>query len=336
MINLAPFDIVVVTPFYEDKQAACCLLKDLVSLFAHKVFIVIVDDGSLNDSLHIQDLQESAIHGVIIKLRLNLGHQRAIAIGLSYIENHITPAQKVIIMDADGEDVPHKIIDLCLPLKSENIDIVVAQRKKRSESIIFKLFYSLYKQFFAIMTGKVIDFGNFMALKVSAVKRLVAMRELPIHLAGSVLASKLRLYFCPLDRGHRYFGKSKMNFIALVLHGFKALMVFAEDVLVRVGIACAVVAFFSLFSMFSAIFLKILGYSTPGWFSVTLGILILMFMQTGSLALISLLLMGVVRSRFSTDSLEYKRFIAEVLYLPQSHSVTSSPTTHSPASLELE
>jgi hypothetical protein len=127
-----------------------------------------------------------------------------------------------------------------------------------------------------------------------------------------------------------------MNFIALVLHGFKALMVFAEDVLVRVGIACAVVAFFSLFSMFSAIFLKILGYSTPGWFSVTLGILILMFMQTGSLALISLLLMGVVRSRFSTDSLEYKRFIAEVLYLPQSHSVTSSPTTHSPASLELE
>ena len=30
-----------------------------------------------------------------------------------------------------------------------------------------------------------------------------------------------------------------MNFVGLALHGFKGLMVFAEDVLVRVGIACA-------------------------------------------------------------------------------------------------
>ena len=52
------------------------------------------------------------------------------------------------------------------------------------------------------MTGRTINFGNFMALKPEAVKRLVAMQELSIHVPGAVLASKLRTGFCPVERGH--------------------------------------------------------------------------------------------------------------------------------------
>ena len=67
-----------------------------------------------------------------------------------------------------------------------------------------------------------------------------------------------------------------MNFVGLALHGFKALMVFAEDVLVRVGIACALIAGLSVVGVLAAVLLKVMGFSTPGWFSVALGILVLM------------------------------------------------------------
>ena len=163
------------------------------------------------------------------------------------------------------------------------------------------------------MTGRTISFGNFMALKSDAVKRLVAMQELSIHVAGAVLASKLRTDICPLDRGPRYAGQSKMNFVGLALHGFKALMVFAEDVLVRVGIACAGIASISVLGIVAAIGLKLIGFSTPGWFSIALGILVLMLMQTGALALMTLMLTGVVRGGTVTTEIAYHDFVDRVL-----------------------
>ena len=78
-----------------------------------------------------------------------------------------------------------------------------------------------------------------------------------------------------------------MNLVSLVLHGFKGFMIFVEDVLVRVGIACATIAFCSLLGIMTAIILKFLGFSTPGWFSVASGILVLMLLQTGTLALMA-------------------------------------------------
>ena len=104
-----------------------------------------------------------------------------------------------------------------------------------------------------------------------------------------------------------------MNFVGLVLHGFKGLMVFAEDVLVRVGIASALIAGFCLFGGGAAVVLKALGYATPGWFSVAFGILLLMFLQTGALALMTLMLTGVMRSGSVTTPLVYHDFVEEVI-----------------------
>ena len=162
---------------------------------------------------------------------------------------------------------------------------------------------------FSLMVGRSISFGNFMAPKPAAVKRLSAMQELPIHIAAAVLASKLRVGICPLDRGPRYAGRSKMNFIGLALHGFRALMVFAEDVLVRVGLLSAGVAAASILASCIAIALKLAGFATPGWFSVAFGILVLMVLQTGTLALMMLMLTGVIRSGSVTTPLSYKEFI---------------------------
>lgn len=305
--------IIVVTPVYEDVEASSRLFQELAAQFNQEVFVVAVDDGSVRQPLDIGSLEQAGIDGVILKLRRNVGHQRAIAIGLGHVSEFIQPGQRVVVMDSDGEDLPSTIPALLDQLQAETVDVVVAQRKSRVETFRFKAFYAIYKRFFSLMTGRSISFGNFIALKTDAVMRLVAMQELSTHVAGAVLASKLRTSFCPLDRGPRYAGQSKMNFVGLALHGFKGLMVFAEDVLVRVGIACAGVAALSLVGIVAAIVLKVLGFSTPGWFSVALGILVLMLLQTGALTLMTLMLTGVVRGGTVTTTIAYHDFVEKVI-----------------------
>jgi hypothetical protein len=221
--------------------------------------------------------------------------------------------QRVVVMDSDGEDLPNTISYLLVNLESPEVDVVVAKRKSRVETFRFKAFYAVYKSFFSLMTGRQISFGNFMALKSTAIKRLVTMQELSTHVAAAVIASKLRTTVLSLDRGPRYAGQSKMNFVGLALHGFKALMVFAEDVLVRVGIACAAIATFAIICAAAAIILKLMGFSTPGWFSIALGILVLLFLQTGALALMTLMLTGVVRGGTVTTVIAYHDFVDQVI-----------------------
>jgi glycosyltransferase involved in cell wall biosynthesis len=304
-------DLIIVAPVYEDTEASSRLFKELADTFDKKVFIVAVDDGSVREPVDIKNIEATGLSGVVIKLKRNVGHQRAISIGLGYVAEHISPSQKVVVMDSDGEDTPVSIKELIKPLESENIDVVVAKRKSRVESLRFKAFYVVYKWLFSLLVGRKISFGNFMALKPKAVKRVAVMQELGIHVAATVLSSKLRVDNVLLDRGSRYAGKSKMNFVGLVLHGFKGLMVFAEDVLVRVGIASALVAVLSIVGSMTAIILKISGFATPGWFSVALGILLLVFLQTGAMTLMMLMLTGVVKSG-SVIAVSYKTFIEDI------------------------
>lgn len=312
-MSLPQHAIVIVMPVYEDLEASGRLFQELGKQFGDRVFVVAVDDGSVRQPLPVESLSDAGVAGAVLKLRRNVGHQRAIAIGLSYAAEHLVPGQRVVVMDSDGEDLPSTIPALLAQLDNPALDVVVAQRKSRVETFRFKAFYAVYKRFFGVMTGRPISFGNFMALKPAAVKRLVAMQELPIHVAAAVLASKLRTGVCPLDRGPRYAGQSKMNFVGLALHGFKALMVFAEDVLVRVGIASAVIATFAVVGSVFALTLKVLGYSTPGWFSLVLGIFVLLFLQTAALALMTLMLTGVMRSGSVVTAVAHRDFIDEVL-----------------------
>jgi len=303
--------LIIISPIFEDKDVAKRLFKEIAKIYTDNVFIVAVDDGSVHFPLEIDCIESANLPGVVIKLKKNVGHQRSIAVGLSYVEEKMNDESQIVIMDSDGEDRPESIKELLVLLESKDNDLIVASRKSRVETIWFSCFYVIYKWIFKLLSGRKINFGNYVALKPLAVKRLVSMQELWMHVASCILMSKLRIDTCSIDRGERYSGKGKTNFIGQVLHGFRALMVFSEDVLVRVGMACALVAFLSVLGSVSAIILKILGFATPGWFSVALGILLLVFLQTGALTLITLMLTGVIKSG-SISPANYKDFIDDI------------------------
>ncbi|MHC1672822.1 glycosyltransferase [Stenotrophomonas maltophilia] len=305
---------IVVMPVYEDLEASSKLFVELARTQGPDTYVVAVDDGSVRRPLPISAIEASGLEGVVIRLRRNVGHQRAIAIGLGYVAEHFDGNDIVVVMDSDGEDTPESITELVAGLDSADVDVVVASRRSRVESLKFKSFYIVYKLLFSLLSGRQISFGNFMAAKMPAVRRLASMQELWIHVAACVLGSKLRVQTCALDRGPRYAGRSKMNFVGLALHGFRALMVFAEDVLVRVGIACTMVAALSIIGGIVATGLKMLGFASQGWFSLAFGILVLVFLQTAALTLIILMLSGMMRGGGVMSVGSYREFIDEVLH----------------------
>jgi glycosyltransferase involved in cell wall biosynthesis len=307
------YDLVIVMPVYEDREAAGQLFRELYAQYGTSIFVVAVDDGSLRNPINAQHLDEIGLPGAVIHLRRNVGHQRAISIGLHYVADNFPNTPRTVVMDSDGEDLPSTIPQLIAPLESDEVDAVVAQRKSRMETMRFKLFYVLYKLLFRLLTGRKINFGNFVALKPAAVRRLTSMQELWTHLAGCVLLSKLRTQAESIDRGPRYAGKSKMNFTGLALHGFRAVMIFAEDVLVRVGIVSALVAVLSITAGLLATVLKVIGFATPGWFSVSIGILLIVFLQTGALTLVALMLGGVMRGGAESPQ-QYRNYIDQISY----------------------
>jgi hypothetical protein len=72
------------------------------------------------------------------------------------------------------------------------------------------------------------------------------------------------------------------------------------------------IAVLSIIGGAATIISKLIGVAIPGWASVVSGILFLVFLQTGALTLMTLMLTGVVGGG-SVVSVSYREFIDSVL-----------------------
>src|SRR5690606_8053167 len=97
----------------------------------------------------------------------------------------------LIVMDADGEDRPQDLPRLIAGYNEQTDHIIVADRNRRSEGIIFRLFYMIYKQLFAFLTGVNINFGNYCLIPRVYIDSLIHDPNLWNHLAATIRRSKI-------------------------------------------------------------------------------------------------------------------------------------------------
>ncbi len=288
---------VIITPVYEDAASFMQWCQEIAAAeLPVTPYIVAVDDGSIRAAPQIQHIAAAGLPGRILRLRRNVGMNVAIAVGLAQAAGkHGADAQSwggAAVLDCDGEDVPAQLPTLLAALVSEDADFAVAARRKRSEGRRFRLLYWVYKLIFRILTGHVIKSGNFMACRPRGLARLAVMSESWSHLPGAVIRSKLPRTEVPLDRGLRYAGTSHMSLIKLILHGVRAVAVFGDAVLTRMTVVCACSALLSVMIFGVAVTLKLTGIATPGWLTFVTGFAVMVFLQTGILTLITLLMGG--------------------------------------------
>jgi hypothetical protein len=276
-------------------------VQELSSLLADlplAIEIVAVNDGSA-ESFDVSSLCLST--GVIcsievLHLGLNLGHQRAIAIGLVDLARR-RDLDGVFVMDCDGEDRPADLLGLYAASHEYPGRIIVARREKRSEGQSFKIGYALYKFLFRLLTGEQIYFGNFSFMPMSSVRRLVFMSEIWNNLPAAILRSRISFIPVATTRGSRYFGRSRMNWAALVNHGLSAMSVYIDIAFLRILFGALTVVAMILLGIAAAVIIRLFTtLAIPGWTTTVVGVLGVLLAQVMLMVISMLLLVLAGRS----------------------------------------
>ena len=227
--------IKILIPIYNDWQSADKVINkidNLVKEINHEFSIFIINDGSSENKPDGFGYSENLNSLKILNIKNNIGHARCIATGLKYTFQN-EEFDYVIPMDGDGEDRPEEIKIFIDNLNYNPDTPIVGERVKRSEGIFFKFSYTIHKLITFVFTGKSIKFGNYTFLPKKTVEKLINEKATWSSFSGALSKLENNLATIPSERGERYFGPSKMNFLSLVKHSLSIIAVFKASVILR-------------------------------------------------------------------------------------------------------
>jgi glycosyltransferase involved in cell wall biosynthesis len=287
-----PIRLTILIPVFNDWTAVQQLAGQLDGVLGIRELsgrLVLVDDGSTERpaepflEVPLKNLESIQV----LELKRNLGHQRALCVGLVHLYQAY-PDDPVLIMDADGEDGP---ADIPLLLK-EYVDqgrnkVIFAARGRRAEGIIFKLFYQLYRTIHRILVGFDIRFGNFSVLPPQALEQLAVSPDLWNHYAAAVVKTRMPRGSVSIDRSRRIAGQSKMGLVSLIVHGLSAMSVFGDVIGVRLLIISAIFGVLAIALILVVVAIRFAtNLAIPGWATFAVGLLLTLLSQSVLLQLI--------------------------------------------------
>ncbi len=226
---------IILIPLYNDWKSVSRLLNEIdfqVSNWKEDISVILVNDASTEKMSGLNSTYKKIKFVKILNMKKNRVHQRCIAAGLKYICEK-EDFDRVIVMDADGEDRPEELNDFLKKAIENPNKTITGNRFKRSEGLIFKVLYEVHKILTLIFTGKLIKFGNFSCLPKKHVFKLIQQPFLWNTYSSSVMRTINDRSFISSVRGKRYVLPSKMNLFTLFLHSLSIISVFRKEVITR-------------------------------------------------------------------------------------------------------
>jgi len=126
---------IILIPLYNDWKSVSKLLKEIdlqTNNWEAEVSVIIVNDASTEKRSGLEFNFKKIKSLKILNMKENRVHQRCIAAGLKYICNN-EDFDRVIIMDADGEDRPEELNDFFRKSQENPNMTITGNRFKRSE-----------------------------------------------------------------------------------------------------------------------------------------------------------------------------------------------------------
>jgi hypothetical protein len=281
----AAFRLTVLSPVFNDWEPAAMVIQELDRVAADLGIhprVLLINDGSTErvTSPFLPSALRALCRIEVLNLHRNVGHQRALCIGITHIYRE-NATDAVIVMDGDGEDAPRDIQALLERFFAEDCQkVIFAARAKRMESLVFKLFYHLYRAIHRLLVGFDIRFGNFSILPVNALATLVRSSDLWNHYAAAAVKARLPITTILIQRASRLKGRSKMNFSSLVIHGLSAMSVYSETIGARILIALSVLFGMGVLALGTVIFIRLgTNLAIAGWTTMAVGLLLLLLLE---------------------------------------------------------
>lgn len=241
------------------------LNNKLIELNCHYE-ILIIDDGSTDNTCHIVHQFEGKIPLRYLRFSRNFGKEKALSAGLEHARG-----DAVIILDSDFQH-PLELLPEFIKKWHEGYDVVFAVRQSRSDESWLKR--SCAKAFYQF-TSKInrvnipANAGDFRLLDRKAVDALQKLPERNRFMKGLYSWIGFKQIAIPFEVQPRQSGVSQWSFYSLLdlaITGITSFTAFPLRMIAIGGIVVAVAAIvYGLWIMLSTL---IFGIQTPGWATI--------------------------------------------------------------------
>ena len=243
--------IFYVLPSYNESENIQPLLKSFDKFYKKKkisIFIILVNDGSTDDTLSIiSNIKKRISKKIKIKVinhRINKGFGKALESGFKYVINNANDNDFIVTMDTDNSHTVALSYSLVNKLEKENKDVAIASRYVQNSKIkglqASRKFLSfaaaiLFKFFYPIKNIKDYTSG-FRAFKVKKIRNIIKKNKYFFSETGfsasvdillKLYVYKNSLSFCELPINLRYDlkkGKSKMKIFKTIYLNLRILI----------------------------------------------------------------------------------------------------------------
>jgi glycosyltransferase involved in cell wall biosynthesis len=310
----------IVVPVFNEESVIAEFNRRMLDVLRQLPFaseLIYINDGSRDGTPEIlRDVQRQSDNIVLIDLSRNFGKEAAMTAGIDHASG-----DAVVVIDADLQDPPELIPELIRVLRTEDYDVVYAQRASRSGETFFKktsahLFYRLMGR----LTGFDIphDTGDFRVLNRRAADALRQLREHHRFMKGLFAWIGFRQAALRYDRDPRFAGQSKFNYWRLwnfSLEGITSFTTAPLKVAAYVGLATSLGA--ALYGVGITISTLVMGNPVPGYPSLLVVVLFL-----GGLQLLTLGIIGEYLGRIFNESKQRPLyFVREILPMRRTEAV---------------
>lgn len=272
--------LTVIVPAYNEALAITSTIQNIastLSALSAKWDIVVVDDGSRDDTAWIVKTLPADLHATLVRFSRNFGKEYAITAGLSYALGDI-----VICMDADGQHSASLLGEMLAKWR-EGYDMVYAVRQDRAVESKFKKWGS--KLFYGMMntSGKINipkDAGDFRLMDRAVVNALCALPERNRFMKGIyawVGYRSIGIPFTPLPRSHGESAFSRLKLMSLAWTGITSFSSLPLRLASAVGGVLALLSFaYGIIVVIDKLFFR---ESVPGWPTVVASMMFLSGVQ---------------------------------------------------------
>lgn len=267
--NKPSIEVSVVIPVYKAEENLDELverLKSQLELITNSYEIILVDDGSPDDSWH-KILTNSKCYPEYIKgvkLSRNFGQHYAITAGIDYCVGKWT-----IVMDCDLQDRPEEIPKL-YKKALEGYDIVLASRSKRKDKFFKATFSKIFHLILSYLTGTYHDarIANFGIYSNKVINGVRDMRESIRYFPTMVKWVGFKYTTIPVEHSERSKGKTTYNFKKLLNLALDIILAYSDKPIrlsIKFGFLISLISFlFALVVFYFALTGKVLvsGYAS--------------------------------------------------------------------------
>lgn len=274
----------IVIPVYNGASTIGPLVRTVLDeLKDHKLEVILVDDGSQDDSEAVcQEIARSNSRVIFISLRKNFGEHNAVMCGLNYASGDYT-----VIIDDDFQNPPNEIVKL-VKEAGKGYDVVYSQYREKQHHWLRNLGSRWNDLMANWLLGKPKDLylSSFKLIRRELVEEIIKYRGPYPYIDGLILRSTRNIGKAWVEHNRRREGRSNYTLKKLISLYLNMFLNFSVKPL-RVFTVIGFVAFL-LGIVLSVLFIaeKLARPETPaGWTSIAILILTFSGFQTMFLGL---------------------------------------------------